>query len=263
MIDIHSHLLPGVDDGSVSIEQSLEQLRILSQSGVKKLYLTPHFMRNIYHNTKERTEPVYKRLQEAVIASGIEIELELGCEYFLDNKLKETVIQEGLEMGSSRYVLFETTLQQIPKDIFNMTYDIQKEGYKLIFAHPERYKEINRHPDMVEELKYHDIYLQLNAGSFLGYYGRQAEQTAWRLLEKGSVHFIASDNHGDHSLSAQKSAYEMISEVYSKSVVDQLFIENPGRIGNGEKIAMENHWRLPAKKPGVIQKLKEFFLGYE
>ncbi len=263
MIDLHCHLLPKVDDGSNSFQQSLEQIRIMSQAGVKKIYLTPHFMRNLYHNTKAVIHPVFKELQTEVKAAGIEVELELGCEYFMDNQAAETIQEEGLTLGKSRYVLFETMMQQIPDDIFEQTYKIQKAGYKLIFAHPERYSEIVRNPDLVEDFLHRDIYLQLNAGSLLGVFGRNIENTALRLLTSGYAHFIASDNHGDQQESYQRVAYSLISEKFSEKIAEELFEINPGKICSGVKIEIFNHWRLPDESASIWHKLKSFFTGYE
>ncbi len=263
MIDLHCHLLPGVDDGSYSLQQSLEQIRIMSQAGVKKIYLTPHFMRNLYHNTSTVLLPVFQELRTEVKAAKIEVELELGCEFFIDNQAAETIKEEGLALGESRYVLFETMLQQIPTDIFEQTYKIQKAGYKLIFAHPERYTDINRNPDLVEDFLHRDIYLQLNAGSLLGMYGKVIEHTAFVLLRNGYAHFIASDNHGDQQESVQAIAYNLISQKFSEKIAEELFEINPGKITTDEKIEIFNHWRLPNESASIWLKLKSFFTGYE
>jgi protein-tyrosine phosphatase len=263
MIDIHCHLLPGVDDGSNSLQQSLEQLRIMSQAGVKKVYITPHFMRNLYHNSNEVIQPVFEELQKEVKHNTIALELELGSELFLDSHSAETVKEENLTLGNSNYVLFETMLQQIPSDVFRQTYNLQKAGYKLIMAHPERYQDIIKKPDLVEDFLAHDIYLQLNAGSFLGRYGTMVEKTAHGLLQKGQAHFIASDNHGDQTVSIQKAAYDLVADIFADKIARQLFVENPLRMENNEKIELMNHWRLPAPAESVWHKLKAFFTGYE
>ena len=263
MIDIHSHLLPGVDDGSVSFQQSLEQIRIIFQSGVTRLYLTPHFMRNLYHNTNKVLQPVFEELQEKVKSAKIEIDLKLGCEYFLDNHGAETIKEENLQLGNSNYVLCETMLGQLPPNLIEMIYQIQKAGYKLIFAHPERYTDIIRKPELVEELLHHDIYFQLNAGSLLGMYGRNVEHTVWWLLRNGYAHFMASDNHGNHTGSVQAIAKGVIEQELSSSIAEQLLITNPEKIETGEKIEIFNHWRIREDQSNFWGKLKRFFTGYE
>jgi protein-tyrosine phosphatase len=263
MIDLHTHLLPNVDDGSTTLSQSLEQLSIISQAGVRKIYLTPHFMRHLYHNTRAVINPVFRELQSAADKAGIKIDLELGCELFIDNHSKETLAEEGLTMGDSRYVLFETTLQQIPEDIFELTYAIRKSGYRLIMAHPERYSDIIRNPDIIEDFLHRDILLQLNAGSLLGLYGRNVEHTAIALLDKGYAHFIGSDNHGNQKESVQAIAFKYISERYSEKIARELCEINPGKIATDEKIEVFNHWRLPANSATTWHKLRKFFTGYE
>ncbi|MCF7912773.1 MAG: capsular biosynthesis protein [Candidatus Cloacimonetes bacterium] len=263
MIDIHSHLLPGVDDGSSSIQQTLEQLRIMAQAGTNKVYLTPHFMRNLYNNTRSATRPVFDNLLQKVKSAGVNISLELGCEFFIDNQAVETVKAENLTLGDSNYVLFESMLQQLPSDIFSMTYQLQKAGYKLIMAHPERYSNIIKSPSLAEDFLHHDIYLQINAGSLLGQYGRNIHHTALWLLDRGFAHFIASDNHGDHRMSVLAEAYNFVSQHYGDKIAEMLFESNPARIGTADKIELINHWRLPGKPVSLWHKLKRFFTGYE
>ncbi|MDP8220136.1 MAG: CpsB/CapC family capsule biosynthesis tyrosine phosphatase [Candidatus Stygibacter frigidus] len=261
MIDIHTHLLPGVDDGSSSIPQTIEQLTIMSQAGVKTVYLTPHFMRNLYHNAHDVITPVFNDLKQEV--KGLDIELVLGCEFFIDNHAAETIQQEELTLGDSNYVLFESMLQQLPADIFEQTYQLQKAGYKLIMAHPEWYTDIIRKSELVEDFLVRDIYLQINAGSLMGMYGRNVQHTAFNLLEKGFVHFIASDNHGDQQECVQQIAYQLVSENFSDKIAEELFINNPARIATDDKIELINHWRLPAKPKSIWSIIKTFFTGYE
>jgi protein-tyrosine phosphatase len=263
MIDIHSHLLPGVDDGSISFQQTLEQLRMMAQAGVSKAYLTPHFMRNLYHNTNSVIMPVFEKLQKDVTSANLNIQLELGCEFFIDNQAVDTIKTENLTLGKSNYVLFESMLQQLPSDIFTMTYQLQKAGYKLIMAHPERYANIIRRPELAEDFLHHDIYLQINAGSLLGMYGRNVYHTAIWLLDNGYAHFIASDNHGDQREAIQVEAKKFICQHYGDNIAEKLFESNPESISTGKKIELINHWRLPGKQDSLWQKLRRFFTGYE
>ncbi|MCF7919456.1 MAG: capsular biosynthesis protein [Candidatus Cloacimonetes bacterium] len=263
MIDIHNHLLPGIDDGSNDITKSLEQLRILAEEGVEKVYLTPHYMQNLYPNSRSAIKPVLIELRNAVKKAGINIELETGAEYFLDHLAAETVARENLTLGSSRYVLVETMMQQIPVDFLQNIYLLQKAGYKVILAHPERYADVIRDPEYVEELLHHDIYLQVNAGSFLGVYGKSVERTAFQLLQNGYLHFIASDNHGDQPQCFQKIIYQMLTDNFSEAIARLLLQENPAALNSDTKIAHFNHWRLPQPRASVWQNIMRFFTGHE
>jgi len=263
MIDIHSHLLPGVDDGSNEISESLEQLRLIAAQGVNKIYLTPHFMQHIYTNSRATTEPVMAKLRAAVQKAAIDIELELGAEFFLGDPAAEIVKRNCLTLGNSDYVLTETMMQQMPADFLENIYDLQKAGYKVILAHPERYQDIIRQPEIVEELLHRDILMQVNAGSFLGFYGNYVQKTAYYLLEHGYLHFIASDNHGNQANCFQKVVFQMISENYSPAIAQLLLQENPAAISSNEKINIFNRWRLPKPPKNFLQNLKEFFTGHE
>jgi protein-tyrosine phosphatase len=263
MIDIHNHLLPGVDDGSDDIARSVEQLRLLAQSGVQKVFLTPHYMQHVYHNSRANIEPVITELKDALQKADVSIELEAGAEYFLDQLAAETVARDHLTLGDSKYILVETMMQQIPPDFLENVYELQKADYKIIMAHPERYTEIIRNPELVEEFMHHDILMQVNAGSFLNYYGKAVENTAYDLLQNGYVHFIASDNHGNQESCFQKTVFQLISEHFSDTIARLLLLENPARILSGESINLFNHWRLPHPPKTVWQNFKEFFTGHE
>lgn len=263
MIDIHTHLLPGVDDGSSELDDSLKQLQILAEAGVSRVYFTPHYMRNVYMNTQKVLEPLFNEICQKVQTAGLKMELRLGCEYFLDAYAAEIINEERLTLGASNYILVETMMQQIPSDFTANIYQLQKAGYRIILAHPERYQDFILNPELVEELMHRDIYLQVNAGSFLGIYGKAVERTAFRLLDEGWLHFIASDNHANQEVSFQAIIFQMISENLSEAIAQKLLVENPGSIEDGKSINVFNHWRLPRRPKNFWQKTREFFTGHE
>lgn len=263
MIDIHNHLLPGIDDGCVDMGCTKSQLRILAEAGVKKIYFTPHYMVPHYHNSRKKIMPLIRKIRAELATEDINIDLEAGAEYFLDVHAAGTVKENDLTLGDTQYVLVETMMQKMSSDFYDNTYDLQKAGYKVILAHPERYMDIIQSPETAEDFIHHDIYLQVNAGSLLGYYGKHIEKTAYYLLNKGLVHFIGSDNHGNHDESFQRVVFEMLKENYSEEIAELLLVRNPEAIGTGEKIELFNNWRFAHEDNSIWKNIKEFFTGHE
>jgi tyrosine-protein phosphatase YwqE len=141
--DMHSHLLPGLDDGAESVEQSLELLRSLRDLGFRKLIMTPHIMGDFYKNTPEGIRAALNFLREAAIGAGLgDVALDCAAEYYLDEFLGQKLV-DGTEMltfgGERRYLLFETSYMNEPLNLFDIVFEMQAQGYCPVLAHPERY----------------------------------------------------------------------------------------------------------------------------
>ena len=166
--DIHSHLIFDVDDGSKSIEDSIELIRSLYNFGYKKLITTPHIMSDFYKNSKDNLFPKRDLIREELVKQNIDIEFECAAEYYLDEflvqKLKSN--EELLCFGSKKYVLFETSFMNSPNQIFEVIFDLLSNGYQPILAHPERY--IYLHDSFEKYLEFFCItqYTQIMASTF-------------------------------------------------------------------------------------------------
>lgn len=195
MIDIHTHILPGIDDGSDSFGNSLYQISLMAESGVTDIVFTPHYIRNHYDNTAEIIREPLLILQDQLSNEETKIKLHQGAEIYLDENILADIETHNLSMAGTKYLLVETSLSGFPPNLLEILYEIVKSGYKPILAHPERYFDINRNPESAEDFMHRDVYLQINAGSLLGIYGKTIQKTAWYLVESGYAHFLASDNH--------------------------------------------------------------------
>jgi len=238
MIDIHTHILPELDDGSTDLEASINQLRIMADSGVTGVFFTPHYMPNFYPTSKSTILDKLQVVQQKVLQEQIAINLEIGVELFLEANSIEYVKGEDLTMGTSRYLLVETNMSGFATDFNDNLFKLLRAGYKPILAHPERYLDIQRKPELAEDLMHRNVYMQINAGSLLGYYGKQVKKTAWTLLHQGWVHFLASDNHCKSDKYPLEKACKLVAHKIDDYTAKLLTEINPQKIIENSNINM-------------------------
>lgn len=261
MIDIHSHILPGIDDGSTDLQQSLESLKKIAESGTRRLYLTSHFFKGHYEYSRAEYDKRFNELKSAMEAAGISLELKPGFEVFLQMGAWEDIRRESLFLGDSRYVLFESDLNGLPPDLYGTIYPVLRMGAKPILAHAERYVSIMKRPSEIKNLISRNVYVQVNAASFMGYYGAKVKDTAYRLLEEGWVHFIASDDHARGNYDTFPNAFTWIEEHLDRRTAELLMQEFPSRIESGEDIpytyvkVMHHHRSHSRKKKSFLAKI--------
>lgn len=194
--DMHSHLLPGIDDGSPDIRTSLELIRRMMKLGYKKFITTPHIMWAMYKNTPEIINEKLELLRAALKNENIDVEINAAAEYFLDEHVEHLLSQkEKLLTVHDNMVLVEFSLAHPPFDLKDILFELTMQGYQPIIAHPERYIYLEHAKDFYDELKDAGHYFQLNITSLSGYYGKSANQLAQHLIKKGYYNFIGSDLH--------------------------------------------------------------------
>ena len=192
-VDIHCHLLPGVDDGFSSTEKSLHALKKYAERGVEKIVLTPHFMKDYPDNDRANITAKFETFK-AESAKVCDIELRLGAEYMLDGRFMEHFRQGFLTLDKAgTHVLCETSYLMYEQGITEMIYDIMCEGFQPIVAHPERYEYANQ----VNYLRWKDkrYKFQLNLLSLAGAYGEPAYVKSHYMLKEGMYDFVGSDMH--------------------------------------------------------------------
>lgn len=230
MIDIHSHLLYGIDDGSQSFENSVAMLEAAEKDGFSSIVLTPHFSSGMSEKMQEKIEKLRPE------AAKFNIKLLSGCEYdFSHLNMQETLITLGGEGG---FVLIDFCISFISPVTRNFLFNWQSKGYKIIIAHPERLFCKDDLP-VLKDLADANIYFQLNAGSFMGDYGRKARRFAKMLVKKGLCHFIASDAHSIKSYNGQITACrKYIAKHLGTDLEKVLFEENPQRMLAGKAMKL-------------------------
>ncbi|MCW3119431.1 MAG: capsular biosynthesis protein [Chitinophagaceae bacterium] len=199
--DIHSHLLPGIDDGSPDLSTSLELIKGLKELGYSKLITTPHIMWDMYQNTRDGILSMLDEMREVLTEKEIDIELDAAAEYFLDDyvmallKKKEQLLTFGDNM-----VLVEFSMASPPIDLKEILFEMRMQDYQPVIAHPERYIYLEHSKDFYDELKDAGYLFQLNLLSFAGMYGRSAKELANYLAHKGYYDLVGTDLHNQRHL---------------------------------------------------------------
>ncbi len=212
-VDLHSHLIPGIDDGSQSMEESLRLLKGLEALGYEKVITTPHIMADAYRNTPHIINEGLRALRQAAVNEGISLEIEAAAEYYLDDGF-EALLQKGeLMLMKGEYLLFETSYFAKPMQLEEMIFSITSSGYKPIMAHPERYRYVKDPLKEYSRFKELGVLLQVNLNSFGGHYGKDAKDKAGFLSREGMIDFLGSDVH--HKKQVETLAGVFASEAYA------------------------------------------------
>jgi len=193
--DFHSHLIPGIDDGSPDMESSIEMIRKFKDLGYKKLITTPHIMCDYYKNTPEIILSGLEKVRNELFKLNINIEIEAASEYNLDDGLNELIGNKNILTFGDNYVLFELPFMNEPRNLQEIIFNFQTAGYKPILAHPERYGFWNNNLDKFEELKAKGVMLQLNLLSLTGHYSPEVKKMAEKLVIANLIDAIGSDCH--------------------------------------------------------------------
>ena len=194
-VDLHSHLIPGIDDGAQTVEDSLNLIRKMQDLGFQKLITTPHVMADYYRNTPEIINAGLAELRQALADNEIEIEIEAAAEYYLDETFESKLEKDNVLTLGEGFLLFELSFVNYPQSFFDIVEKIKAKGYKPVLAHPERYPYFTAAIENYERIKEAGCYLQLNTTSLTGFYGRPTQKTAEELIDKYLIDFIGSDLH--------------------------------------------------------------------
>ena len=193
-IDIHNHVLPGIDDGSKSIKQSLEMLDLYADLGVQKVITTPHVYKDLYPNTKKSIQQAFTLLSEASMNQSIEI-IGYAAEYMVDEFFMNEISTETPLLNCfDEYLLIEIPFFGELKRLNEALFALQNKGHIPILAHPERYAALQTIKE-VEALKHKGTQMQLNALSLIGFYGPEVQKKASLWLQKGLYDFVGTDAH--------------------------------------------------------------------
>jgi tyrosine-protein phosphatase YwqE len=193
--DMHSHLIPGIDDGAQSTEQSLQLLMAMQDLGFRKIITTPHIMSDHYRNNPAIIHSGLQTVKAAMAGENISLEIEAAAEYYLDDIFLKKLNQEELLTFGNGYLLMEVSFINPPENIRDIIFQIQLKGYKPVLAHPERYPFWAFRFSEYEYFKDSGVLLQINAGSIAGFYGPEAKRTSERLIDAKMVDFIGTDLH--------------------------------------------------------------------
>jgi tyrosine-protein phosphatase YwqE len=199
--DIHSHLIPGVDDGVQDIETSIRFIETLHSLGIKKVITSPHIMMDRYPNSADTLSTPYQSVQEKLLEKNLDIQFHHAAEYYMDEYFEE-LMKKPLFTVSGTLVLVEISFMSAPPQLHQWLFELQAQGYRPIMAHPERYSYYHNELEEYVTFKQRGCHLQVNLLSLTGYYGRHIQKAAEWLIENKMVDFIGTDLHHEKHLEA-------------------------------------------------------------
>lgn len=202
-VDMHSHILPELDDGSKSVEQSVTLLDELMNLGLTKFYFTPHVFQEVYPNTPARIKHAFEQVDRHIALQG-----GYAAEYMVDSCFDQQLAQDNVNLLAlpGKHVLIEMSYMQESRSIEKNIFELQTLGYKPILAHPERYVFYHRSTESIERMRDLGCLLQLNLLSLTGYYGKNEKQAASRLIEKRLIDLVGTDVHHERHVNVIKRA---------------------------------------------------------
>ena len=208
--DMHSHLIPGIDDGATDPANSIELISGLRELGYQKFIATPHILWDIFKNNKATINPAFENLKAALIENNLKVPIKFAAEYFLDYHVEELIEDEiPLLTIKDNWVLVEFSFVSAPLDLKEKLFSLQMSGYQPVIAHPERYTYFGRTKEKYEELKEAGYFLQVNLLSLTGYYGKIPQEIAMMLVKNKFVDFLGTDLHHVRHLHALQSASQL------------------------------------------------------
>lgn len=240
-IDMHNHIVPAVDDGSSSMDESMALIDMEYKEGVRKLICTPHYIRNKNVYTYESLEESFEALREKTREKHPDMELYLGNEVLIENGIADDIRAGKMihTMAGSKYMLFEFNIRIPYHELYDMMKGIVETRVRPILAHCERYQALTGHIDRIEELKELGIYLQFNSESIPGSLFDEKARWVRKLLTGGYIEFVSTDCHDpENRIPAITGALEWVRKKCGSEVADALFRENAERVINNEYIQL-------------------------
>lgn len=200
-VDIHSHLIPGIDDGSPDMNTSISFLENLLELGYEKVITTPHIMTDFHPNNSKIILDGLENLKVELKKKNIKIEVEAAAEYFLDTHFEQLIIENDiLSFGTKKYVLFEMSFISPSPNFEDTIFNLLTKGYTPILAHPERYNYWHENNKIFPYIRELGCLMQINIPSLLGYYGKPTKNLAYSLIKAGYIDFLGTDMHHDRHL---------------------------------------------------------------
>jgi len=239
MVDIHSHILPGIDDGAISVDESIEMLRQSANSGVDTIVATPHLMPGRYIAKAKVIEELTSELQEQIFHHGIDIKVLPGRECHLSPEIfdSEKDLTKITVDNAGKYVLAEPPFLEFPDYVERMIFEFQVRGIIPVLAHIERYNEVIRNPGFIYKYIQKDCLTQVNVGSLVGKYGSDVQKTSHILLRHRMAHIVASDTHSPHSMPLG-DGFRIVAEIVGSEEAMNLFDIRPRAVVEGKAVVI-------------------------
>lgn len=232
MIDIHTHIIPNIDDGSKSVEETFKLINEAKEAGFTDIILTPHYITNYYETPGAEVKFWTESLQKIVDEKNLGVKLHSGMEIYISEELSE-LVRNGtvITLANSKYVLIEFPMNTIMRNVDEMLFIMRNMGYKVIIAHPERYKCIQENIEYAMQLVEEGCMLQSNYGSIVDMYGKEAKKTLKKLLKMNLVSFLGTDTHKEETIyKVIPKILKKLKKVISEEKLYEITTENPRKI---------------------------------
>nr|WP_026015771.1 CpsB/CapC family capsule biosynthesis tyrosine phosphatase [Clostridium beijerinckii] len=245
MVDIHSHIIPGIDDGSKDMEMTLEMLRNAEKDGVKEIVATPHYLLEYGEATIDEVRNYVKEINNILVEENIDIKVYSGQEVYYTEKIIEYYMQGAIgTINDSRYMLIEFPMRKFDESIFDTLYELQVRNIVPVIAHPERYFPIIEDPKNINKFINEGYLFQVNAGSIDGRFGEKVQKTANALLNNGIYNFIGSDAH---NINRRNTGLSTALDLINKSTIKDVFKDSSEKVLNNGEIEFSGE-NIKAKK---------------
>lgn len=236
MIDLHCHILPGLDDGPSSIEEALEMCRIAFEDGIRTIVATPHMLNGMFPVEREAIFEAFLRLFETLTQKSIPIRILPGADVHLDQAVPGCLERGELVTVANlgRHLLLELPQDIVPEGLEELLFQVQLKGVTPIITHPERNVEVQQRPAILDDLVRAGSLTQITAGSLTGDFGSRAQRCALQLLKSGTAHLVSTDAHDTGRRAPRLSAArKVVAEEVEREEAERIFQERPARILEG------------------------------
>ena len=250
MIDIHSHILPNIDDGAKNTEMSLEMAQSYIENGYTEVIATPHWIEYGGTPKRERVIEVLSSFKKRLEVEGIDLKIHLGNEFFITPNLLQYIEEkEGATLNNSDYVLVELPMREYPQYVESVLFDLQLKGYRPIIAHPERYSFYREDPNRLGKLISKGIYAQMNFPSIAGQYGKEVQKSAEIFLKHNLIHLAGTDSHSNRRRSPKvKEAVKLVKGIVGEDEFHAMTTSRPAKIIANEEFVVKEPVEVKRKK---------------
>lgn len=255
MIDVHNHILPGIDDGAENIEESLELLKEAQNAGFDKIILTPHYKEGVFEIEVDEKQELFFDFFKIAKNRVPQVDIYLGNEIMATGNIVEYLEDnKASTISGTRYLLFEIPLSSKPVKFSDIVYEMRSKKIIPILAHPERYLYVQENPEVIYDWIDMGVLMQQNFGSIIGQYGKSAQIIAKKMLETDSVHFLGTDVHRTNTVySNMPKILERLREIIDQDVLEELTVINPMHVLANEKFDINTPDKI---KLNFFEKLK-------
>lgn len=241
MIDIHSHILPQIDDGARSIQESVNMIVEAKKAGFSKIVSTSHYEEEMYEADIDKRMELIDKIKQELNKKSVDMQIYIGAELFVSKNVLKLIDNKKVStLNNTKYLLIEFPRNNKLIYMEEILFQVLSKGITPIIAHPERYIYVQKEPNIVLELIKKGVLFQSNYASLLGYYGKQAQVTLKKLLKHKMIHFMATDAHREHSIYSQIDiALKKLEKIITREEIMELSSENPQKVIENKDILVE------------------------